>query len=454
MPRIHEYFLFTLHQHHFKVNLFNLTLKLKGFPIERAIRDLAKIQSKTSVEYNTYLTSRKKNIVAHHLKYNTFYKKITKNIDTSNWNNLPVLKKDDLQIPLEDRLSNGFTRKNCHIHKTSGSSGTPLIFAKDKYTHAMSWANFIDRYGWYGIDASTSKQARFYGIPLSGIGYYKERFKDILGNRFRFSVFDLSDTQLEWNLKKFESTPFEYINGYTSAIVQLAKFLEKKAVVLKTICPTLKVCIVTAEMLFEDDKLLLEKYLGVPIANEFGSAELSLIAFNNFENEWLVNTEDLFVEILDENDNPLPYGNEGRIVVTSLYNLAHPFIRYDLGDIGTLNENSTPQKPILKHVVGRTSDIAILPSGKKAAGLTFYYITKTVIEDDVNVKEFIIEQQTLDTFKIIYTSKTPLTEFKIKAICKAIEAYLEPGLTIHFERKNKIKRTKGGKLKQFISFVK
>lgn len=436
------------------MNLFNLTLKLKGFPIEKAKRDLIAIQSKTEIEYKSYLNSRKQDILNFHLQHNTFYKAFTKGIDTNSWNTLPVIKKSDLQIPLTNRLSDGFTPKNCHIHKTSGSSGTPLIFAKDKYTHAMSWANFMDRYSWYGIDAAASKQARFYGIPLNGMGYYKERFKDFLGNRFRFSVFDISDTQLEHNVKKFKSTPFEYINGYTSAIVQFAKFLKKKSVVLKNICPSLKVCIVTAEMLFDDDKVLLEKQLGIPIANEYGSAELSLIAFNNLDNEWLVNTEDLYVEILDENNKPLPYGQEGRIVVSSLYNLAHPFIRYDLGDIGILSESSTPKKPILKQVTGRTSDIAILPSGKKAAGLTFYYITKTVIDDNMNVKEFIIEQHKLDTFKIIYSSKLELSKEKINAITTAIDTYLEPGLSIIFERKQELKRTKGGKLKQFTSFVK
>jgi phenylacetate-CoA ligase len=453
MLLIHEYFLFTLHQYRFKVNLFNLTLKLKGFPIEKAKRDLAEIQSKSDKAYEIYLSSRKKAIVDYHVNHNKFYQRITKNVDTNVWHKLPVIKKSDLQIPLNERLSSGFTVKNSHIHKTSGSSGTPLIFAKDKYTHALSWANFIDRYAWYGIDATNAKQARFYGIPIKGLGYYKERFKDVLGNRFRFSVFDMSDTQLEWNISKFKTTAFEYINGYTSAIVQLAKFLEKKNMILKDVCPTLKLCIVTAEMLFDDDKTLLETYIGVPIANEYGSAELSLIAFNTPENEWIVNTEDLFIEILDDNDAPVENGIEGRIVVTSLYNTAHPFIRYDIGDIGMLHKTSTLKKPILQNVIGRTSDIVVLPSGKKAAGLTFYYITKTVIEDDANVKEFIIEQHALDTFKIRYTSKTQLSEAKINTIKKEIKRYLEDGLTINFERQSALKRTRGGKLKQFTSFV-
>lgn len=436
------------------MNLFNLTLKLKGFPIEKAKRDLAKIKAKTEEEYNIYLNLKKNEIVEHHSKYNPFYKTFTEGIDIKDWNSLPVIKKNDLQIPIAERLSHGFTTKNCHIHKTSGSSGTPLIFAKDKYTHAMSWANFMDRYEWYGISAATSKQARFYGIPLDGVGYYKERLKDVLGNRFRFSVFDLSDKQLEQNINIFNNTAFEYINGYTSAIVQFAKYLQQKNVVLKDICPSLKVCIVTAEMLFDDDKTLLEKYLGVPVVNEYGSAELGLIAFTNTKSEWVVNSEDLFIEVLDDNNNPLSHGTEGRIVITSFYNLAHPFIRYDIGDVGALYKNSTTKKPMLKNVLGRTSDVAVLPSGKKAGGLTFYYVTKTVIEDDANVMEFIIEQHTIDTFKIFYTSKHVLSEAKIKAIEKSIATYLESGLTILFERKTKLKRTKGGKLKQFTSFVK
>jgi phenylacetate-coenzyme A ligase PaaK-like adenylate-forming protein len=32
------------------------------------------------------------------------------------------------------------------------------------------------------------------------------------------------------------------------------------------------------------------------------------------------------------------HGKKGRIVITSLFNKAHPFIRYDIGDIGILDE--------------------------------------------------------------------------------------------------------------------
>lgn len=129
--------------------------------------------------------------------------------------------KSDLQHPLKDRLSTGFSTKNVYVNKTSGSSGNPFVFAKDKFCHALTWAIIKDRFGWFGLHFNNSKQARFYGIPLDKKGYFKERFKDVLSNRFRFFVFDLSDAAFEKHLKKFSSTPFDYINGYTSSIAQI-----------------------------------------------------------------------------------------------------------------------------------------------------------------------------------------------------------------------------------------
>jgi phenylacetate-CoA ligase len=337
------------------------------------------------------------------------------------------------------------------VNKTSGSSGDPFVFAKDKEAHALTWASIIHRFGWYGIDFNTSYQARFYGIPLDFIGYQKERLKDFLGQRYRFPIFDLSDAFLEKVLKHFQTKKFDYINGYTSSIVLFAKFLQTRNILLKDICPTLKVCMVTSEMLFDDDKKLLETQFGIPIVNEYGASELDLIAFQNPKGEWQVNSETLFLEILDENNQPVPNGKEGRIVITSLYNKAHPFIRYDIGDVGILDERSTPKKPILKKLIGRTNDVALLPSGKKSPGLTFYYVTKSIIEDDGNVKEFVIRQTKSDTFEIDYVSEIELTPDQIKGIQSAIDKYLEPGLKFSYNRKNSLLRNSRGKLKQFIS---
>ncbi|MDX1762242.1 MAG: phenylacetate--CoA ligase family protein, partial [Christiangramia sp.] len=269
--------------------------------------------------------------------------------------------------------------------------------------------------------------------------------------RRRFNIFDLSEKKMEDFLQRFKKSNFNYLNGYTSAIVLFARFLKDKEIILKELCPSLKICIVTSERLFEKDKQLIEASLGVPVINEYGASEVGLIAFEDSENHWIVNSEDLYIEILDENDKILPYGEEGRVVITSLYNKAHPMIRYDIGDIGCLSTKSTLKKPILEKLIGRTNDIARLPDGKVVPGLTFYYVTKTIIEDNGNIKEFVIIQTKIDEFRINYVSEYELTAEQKARIMDAVKIYVGDNLVILFERKDILKRSQSGKLKQFTS---
>jgi phenylacetate-CoA ligase len=432
--------------------LFELTLRFNGFPISEAKKELKKIQEIPEDNYEEYIKAKRRSILDYHLQENPFYKGFIGTNPISSWDEVPVMQKKDLQKPLAQRLSYGFSpKRNTYVNKTSGSSGHPFIFAKDKMCHALTWAEILDRFGWYNIDFNSSLQARFYGIPLDSFGYKKERLKDRLSSRYRFPIFDLSEEKMEEFLKVFRRKKFDYINGYTSSIVLFAKFLKKKNLILTDVCPTLKQCFVTSEMLYDNDKELLETTFGVPVINEYGASELDLIAFTNSNDEFVVNSETLFVEILDENNRAVPNGKSGRIVITSLYNKAHPLIRYDIGDTGVLTPTSTFKKPVLQQLIGRTNDIAQLPSGKTVPGLTFYYVTKSVIEDDGNVNEFIIEQTKLDSFRIVYVSERELTSEEIAAIRSALFKYLESDLTLEFERVAVLDRSNRGKMKQFVS---
>ncbi|MDR6845015.1 phenylacetate--CoA ligase family protein [Flavobacterium granuli] len=435
------------------LKIFDLTLKINGFPMQKAKSELQKIIAIPEDEYGHFIEQKKMEIVNFHLSNNPFYRELVGTESLKKWSDLPILTKKNLQKPLKERLSLGYTEKSVYINKTSGSSGNPLVFGKDKFCHALIWANITRRFQWHDIDFNHSYQARFYGMPLDFISNKKIRIKDYLSHRYRFNIFDLSDNGLEKIVKKFSSTKFDYINGYTTSIVLLAKYLKRNDLYLDTICPTLKVCITTSEMLFDEDKKLLNERFRIPIINEYGAAELDVIALENAKGEWKVNAETIFVEILDENNQIVPYGTVGKIVVTSLYNKAHPMIRYEVGDIGMLDEKSTLKNPILKKLIGRTNDNAILPSGKIAPGMTFYSITKKIFGDQGNVKEFIIKQTKLDTFEIEYTSDFELNEKEINNIKTVLSNYLEPHLNYLFIRKKVLERGKNGKLKQFTSFL-
>lgn len=433
--------------------LLKFIFKSNGYPIDQAIDELKRIQGLSADAIEHHQTQLAWDIFRYHIENNVHYREIIKETDIQNWTDVPLISKSHLQIPLEQSLSKGYLAKDCFVNNTSGSTGTPFYFAKDKFSHAMTWAVIIDRFGKHGITFGHSFQARFYGIPLSGLKFYKEKVKDYFTNRYRFPVFDLSDAKMEEFKKVFEKKCFQYVNGYTSSLVLFAKYLINQGVSAKQICPTLQVVIPTSEMCDESDRKILEKGFGVKVVNEYGASELDLIAMEDENGNWILNNETLFIEILDNENQPVEPGKEGRIVITSLYNKAMPFIRYDLGDIAVISENTSGKYQVLKQLVGRTNDFAILPSGKKAAGLTFYYISKALMAEGDTMKEFIIKQTKLDEFVFEYVSDQEISDEQKLNVQSALDKYLEPGLKAIFEKKMVIERTNAGKFKHFQSLI-
>lgn len=431
--------------------ILKYSFKIQGYPIETAELELLAIKQLDEVLLEQRNVHQRWEIFHHHVTHNPVYSGHVSRKYIENWMDIPVLKKSDLQQPLNERLSEGYKNKGIHVHNTSGSSGTPFYFAKDKFCHAMSWAVINDRFGWHGIEIGESLQARFYGIPLGGVKYYKEKLKDCLAARVRFPVFDLSDQKLEHYLKIFTKHPFVYLNGYTSSLVLFAKYIMQQGTALKEVCPTLQVAFTTSEVCDPIDREIMERGFGVRVVNEYGAAELDLIAVEDTDGDWLVNYETLFVEILDPDGFPVNPGEEGRVVVTALYNKAMPFIRYELGDMAVFSRHQKGPYQILEKVNGRVNDVALLPSGKKAPGLTFYYISKALLETGGIIKEFIIRQTALDHFVFEYVAERILTQEEKMEIQKTMDKYLEPGLKASFERKAAIQRTKAGKLKHFFS---
>ncbi len=389
-------------------------------------------------------------IVSHHLATTPTFARRAAGRNAANWKELPVLSKRDLQAPMQEILSRAFTPKEVYISNTSGSSGHPFYFAKDKFAHAMTWAFIQDRYASWGITAR-SKQARFYGIPKEWRGYWSEKVKDAVMGRTRFPVFDMGTSQLELFLDQFRRHSFNYVYGYTNSILLFAGFLRDREVVLNAVCPSLTCCLVTSEVCRDEDKLFLERWLGVPVVREYGASELDVIAMEDRRGRWAINECNLYVEVLSEDDRVLPHGEEGRMVVTSLYNKAFPMVRYDLGDVGVLEEDADGL--VLKALSGRINDTIKLPSGKKSPGLTFYYVSRSILESSGVLKEFIIRQTALNTFEFDVVSDRPLTTEEAATIREKMDHYLEPGLVLKINRVEHIVRPASGKIKHFYSEI-
>lgn len=433
------------------MSFLELSLKLKGFPFSQAENELNRIQCLSESEFKIWHENKKWEIVKYHFENNEFYKnKIGKSLPEK-WEDIPIIKKTDYQNSGFKLISDSIEKKDLYTGYTSGSSGHPFSYAKDKFAHAMTWALIKNRYDNFGLTFD-SKQARFYGIPFERKDYIIERTKDYLANRYRFPVFDMSDEKLETFFDKFTKTKFDYIYGYTNSIVLFARYLIKKNIVLKDVCPTLKICICTSENCAEEDKEVIKNGFGITGVNEYGTSEVDLIAFEDFKGNWKLSNENIYIEILDESGRKLTGGGEGRIILTALHNKAMPFIRYEIGDTAVIEPSDS--KIIIKKLLGGVNDIIQLPSGKKSSGITFYFISRGVLERSGNLREFIIKQIEINKFVFEVVSDEDISEKDKAELQKKMDIYLEPGLNIEINRVEKIERTKAGKMKHFHSLLK
>lgn len=93
------------------LKLFNLSLKINGFDINRAKTEFEQILKVSKEDYKDYILKKRTEIVQYHLENNTFYRDLVGSKTFENWEDLPVLTKKNLQKPLKERLSKGYTEK-------------------------------------------------------------------------------------------------------------------------------------------------------------------------------------------------------------------------------------------------------------------------------------------------------------------------------------------------------
>ena len=435
-------------------SFFKFLFVIRGYPMKKADEQLKFIHSLSEEDRSTYQMEKAFEIFEFHKANNPHYNSwLGKNAKSKIWQDIPIFTKKDLQVPLDKRLSKGYSKKNVFLNRTSGSTGVPLYFSKDKFAHAISWAVVNHRFSQHGIKYGSDLQARFYGMPLEGPKHYIELLKDFLARRVRFKVNSMAVSGMDEMLNQFKTKRFGYANGYTSSLVLFAKHAIDKGISVKSICPSLKVVFPTSEVMDEKDRKVIEQGFGVSVVNEYGAAEVDLIAFDDLDQDWIVNNETLFIELLDENNQPVEPGKEGRVIITSLYNKSMPFIRYEVGDYAVASSKRKGSYTVLNKVTGRTNQIIDLPSGNRAGGLTFYYVAKAVLSKGGIITEFLIKQIKKDEFILEYVAKREFNEDQKKAFNTALDKYLEPGLKTQFIKKEFIKRTKSGKLTHFINMI-
>jgi phenylacetate-CoA ligase len=119
-----------------------------------------------------------------------------------------------------------------------------------------------------------------------------------------------------------ESRP-DYLYGLPSALSEVASELAAGG---RDLC--LKGVFTSGELLSPTARYRLRSAYGCRVQDVYGTSETKEIAWECRGGSMHVNSDMVWVEILDEQGGDVPAGHEGEIVVTLLVNKAMPLIRY------------------------------------------------------------------------------------------------------------------------------
>lgn len=128
--------------------------------------------------------------------------------------------------------------------------------------------------------------------------------------------------------------------------------------------------IVGAEAMLPGKRQILEETFRGEVFNRYGCREVSVIASEcECHGALHVNADALIVEVEDAPN--LPAGM-GRVLVTDLLNRSMPLIRYEIGDLASLDsEVRCPcgrSLPLIGNIQSRTSDLMRAPTDRKLPG--------------------------------------------------------------------------------------
>jgi phenylacetate-CoA ligase len=422
---------------------------IKGRKTLQKTQDLNKSQYYSKEQLKTLQSEELRKLFHQCAKHNPFWKSTFSkyNVDLNALDihaelaKLPPIDKSSIRTNFESMLS---TDKSIEqwFKTTGGSTGTPLKLA---YTpESFDWRSACTErgYGWSNADVG-NKLLYIWGVQLghqSRLNRFKEWLHQTLYNKVYFNCFDFSDERKKQLIKLINKQKPDAIVGYTNAVYELALYILKNN--LDVHSP--KAMLSAAETLHEYQREKIELAFNSKIQNTYGSREFMLIGAECEQQSGLhISVENLLVEILDDDGNPCKQGDLGQIVITDLHNYAMPFIRYKIGDLGSLKEeNCSCGRNLMqfKSVEGRTLDVITFPSGKQLPGEFFPHFLK----DFENIKKFQVNQDSLGKLTI---SIVPYELSKGHALIEQIQNDLSKhiGEDISFALVEEIALSKTGK---------
>jgi phenylacetate-CoA ligase len=401
------------------------------------IAELRSNQWKSRDEIESIQEERLIRLIAHARKHVPHYRKsfdgtVFEGLDSLQ--SLPIVKKEDIRANGASFISGLHNRESLRKFRTTGTTGECLEHFMDHSDgltgtalrqHSFMQCGFSPRD--LMVNMAYSRMPKF---PFQPLLY---RVRNVLPS-----------LDIEKNLLALKSASADIIYAYPSNLVLMAEHNLKSGSRFKV-----GKAISVSEILSERARKTISDSFGCSIRDYYAASECWAIAWECEKGSLHINSDHVVVEVVDARNKPVGEGKSGRLLVTPLWRRSMPFIRYEIGDCGTLGSGCGCGRGlhVLKSLDGRTLDFIVLPSGRR---ISWFFLEGPICSAG-SMAALQVVQESRESLHIKIVPNTGYAAGIGERIRKAVLSILPEKMSVSVEITDGIRSGARGKKPGFIS---
>lgn len=336
------------------------------------------------------------------------------------------------------------------VGRTSGTTGSPLTIWYDRETCIQNNACDALLKRWVGM-TDADYLAVLLGRVITPIEQREPPFwrTNHVLRQVWFSSFHLTPEHLDEYVAEIRRRGLRFLEGYPSTLYILATHLLRKGERLP-----LRGTISSSETLHAAQREAIEEAFQCRNFDFYALAERVLYAIECEHRGGGKHLVDPFgyTEVVDAEGNPVPDGQPGYLVGTSLFNTAMPMIRYRTGDVSAIVTEPCACGRSYRRIVDVTTkaeDILVTPDGRMISPSTLTHPFKPL----VHVVTSQIVQESPDLIVVKLVTSPGFTVEEERGLAESLAERIGGGVTIRIEHVAELPREKSGKFRWIVNKV-
>jgi phenylacetate-CoA ligase len=426
-----------------------------GPDTEKLVNQAIERQTYTSEQWKNYQEERLSFILHRAATKVPYYRELWSNRrqhgDRLSWEyieNWPVLEKEKIRENPKAFIADDKKPEDMYHSCTTGTTGKPLELWSSREMEKFWYALVETRFRRWNEVSLFDRWALIGGQPVVPSGRKRPPFWvwNSASKQLYFSANHITIKNLPYYFEALKKYRIQYIISYPSLLFIFANYLSQN----NCLDFPVKVIITQSEPLFAYQRAAIEEAFQCPVRETYGMCEKVMGASQCKSGKMHLWPEVGIIEVLDCNFSINTEGS-GDFICTSLINPDMCFIRYKLGDRGTIRKLDEKCScgwtlPIMESLEGSSDDI-LFSSDKKC----IWWLSDKVFTD-IPILEGQIIQETFDQIKVILVPASGYTDAVSSILTSRIQNIMGP-VKVIMEKREQIPRGLNGKFKTNVCTI-